>query len=73
MILNYGLDNVTRFSPNNRHSKPFNPLLGETYELVRPDMGYCIVTEQVLYHSYYRVMIPIVIGESSSSDNSITL
>ena len=30
-----------------RHSKPFNPLLGETYELVRPDLGYCLLVEQV--------------------------
>lgn len=30
-----------------RHSKPFNPLLGETFEYVRPDLGYYCVTEQV--------------------------
>ena len=30
-----------------RHSKPFNPLLGETFEYIRPDLGYYCVTEQV--------------------------
>ena len=30
-----------------RHSKPFNPLLGETFEYVRPDLGYYCITEQV--------------------------
>ncbi|CAB4004030.1 oxysterol-binding -related 1-like isoform X2, partial [Paramuricea clavata] len=33
-----------------RVGKPFNPLLGETYELVREDLGYRIVTEQVSHH-----------------------
>ena len=33
-----------------RIGKPFNPLLGETYELVRQDLGYRIVTEQVSHH-----------------------
>lgn len=33
-----------------RHSKPFNPLLGETYELVNKRGGYCVVTEQVSHH-----------------------
>ncbi|XP_019852777.1 PREDICTED: oxysterol-binding protein 1-like [Amphimedon queenslandica] len=33
-----------------RHSKPFNPLLGETYELVRKDLGYCLIAEQVSHH-----------------------
>ncbi|XP_065890057.1 oxysterol-binding protein 1-like [Dysidea avara] len=33
-----------------RHSKPFNPLLGETFEYVRPDLGYYCVTEQVSHH-----------------------
>lgn len=28
--------------------KPFNPLLGETYELVRPDLGYRSLAEQVI-------------------------
>jgi len=30
--------------------KPFNPLLGETYELVRPDKGFKFVAEKVLHH-----------------------
>ena len=31
-------------------SKPFNPLLGETYECVRDDKGFSFVAEQVLHH-----------------------
>jgi hypothetical protein len=30
--------------------KPFNPLLGETYELIREDLGFRIVLEQVSHH-----------------------
>eukprot|EP00042_Codosiga_hollandica_P027819 m.141329 g.141329 ORF g.141329 m.141329 type:complete len:466 (-) comp52597_c0_seq9:364-1761(-) len=30
--------------------KPFNPVLGETYELVDPALGYRSVSEQVLHH-----------------------
>jgi len=33
-----------------RHSKPFNPLLGETYELVNQEGGYCVIVEQVSHH-----------------------
>lgn len=33
-----------------RHSKPFNPLLGETYEQVRTEDGYCLIVEQVSHH-----------------------
>lgn len=31
-------------------NKPFNPLLGETYELVRDDLGFRVVCEQVSHH-----------------------
>jgi oxysterol-binding protein-related protein 1/2 len=42
---------VTNISSNiDRLSKPFNPLLGETYELVRDDLGFRIVCEQVSHH-----------------------
>lgn len=34
----------------NRIAKPFNPLLGETYEYSRPDKGYRIFVEQVKHH-----------------------
>ncbi|KAK9473185.1 Oxysterol-binding protein-domain-containing protein [Dipodascopsis tothii] len=34
----------------NRIAKPFNPLLGETYEYCRPDKGYRFVIEQVSHH-----------------------
>ncbi|XP_035507176.1 oxysterol-binding protein-related protein 6 isoform X3 [Scophthalmus maximus] len=31
-------------------SKPFNPLLGETYECIREDKGFCFLSEQVSHH-----------------------
>lgn len=31
-------------------SKPFNPLLGETYECIREDKGFMFVAEQVSHH-----------------------
>uniref|UniRef100_A0A670ZDU3 Oxysterol-binding protein n=1 Tax=Pseudonaja textilis TaxID=8673 RepID=A0A670ZDU3_PSETE len=31
-------------------SKPFNPVLGETYECVRPDKGFRFLSEQVSHH-----------------------
>lgn len=33
-----------------RIAKPFNPLLGETYEYCRPDKGYRFFVEQVSHH-----------------------
>uniref|UniRef100_A0A8D0H8X2 Oxysterol-binding protein n=1 Tax=Sphenodon punctatus TaxID=8508 RepID=A0A8D0H8X2_SPHPU len=33
-----------------RTGKPFNPLLGETYELVRGDLGFRLISEQVSHH-----------------------
>ncbi|CAL9703296.1 unnamed protein product [Knipowitschia caucasica] len=33
-----------------RTGKPFNPLLGETFELIREDEGYRLVSEQVCHH-----------------------
>lgn len=33
-----------------RVAKPFNPLLGETFEYVRPDKGYRFLIEQVSHH-----------------------
>ncbi|XP_051520447.1 oxysterol-binding protein-related protein 3-like isoform X1 [Myxocyprinus asiaticus] len=30
--------------------KPFNPILGETYECVRPDKGFRFISEQVSHH-----------------------
>lgn len=42
---------VTGISANiDRLSKPFNPLLGETYELDREDLGFKIILEQVSHH-----------------------
>lgn len=34
----------------NRVAKPFNPLLGETYEYARPDQGFRMMAEQVSHH-----------------------
>lgn len=34
----------------NRIAKPFNPLLGETFEYCRPDQNYRLITEQVSHH-----------------------
>ncbi|KAI5810248.1 Oxysterol-binding protein-domain-containing protein [Peziza echinospora] len=34
----------------NRIAKPFNPLLGETYEYARPDKGFRFFVEQVSHH-----------------------
>ncbi|KAK6063733.1 oxysterol-binding protein [Seiridium cupressi] len=33
-----------------RVAKPFNPMLGETFEYVRPDKGYRFFTEQISHH-----------------------
>lgn len=33
-----------------RTGKPFNPLLGETYELMREEEGYRLISEQVSHH-----------------------
>lgn len=33
-----------------RVGKPFNPLLGETYELIREDLGFKLIAEQVSHH-----------------------
>lgn len=33
-----------------RVAKPFNPLLGETFEYARPDKGYRVFIEQVSHH-----------------------
>ncbi|KAM9341849.1 oxysterol-binding protein-related protein 2-like [Pholidichthys leucotaenia] len=33
-----------------RTGKPFNPLLGETYELTREELGFRLVSEQVSHH-----------------------
>lgn len=41
----------------NRIAKPFNPLLGETYEYSRPDKGYRLFAEQVSHHPPIGAMI----------------
>ena len=37
-------------STTGRVAKPFNPLLGETYEYARPDKGYRFLIEQISHH-----------------------
>uniref|UniRef100_A0A8C7EE53 Oxysterol-binding protein n=1 Tax=Nothoprocta perdicaria TaxID=30464 RepID=A0A8C7EE53_NOTPE len=44
--------------------KPFNPVLGETYECVRPDRGFRFVSEQVCHH-------PPVSACHAESDNFV--
>lgn len=36
-------------------SKPFNPVLGETYECIREDKGFQFFAEQVLYAAAIRI------------------
>ena len=44
-----------------RTSKPFNPLLGETYEYVRKDRGFRYISEQVSHHPVcFRTMIYLI-------------
>ncbi|XP_044071921.1 oxysterol-binding protein-related protein 6 isoform X4 [Siniperca chuatsi] len=43
-------------------SKPFNPLLGETYECIREDKGFCFFSEQVSHHP----PISACLGESKN-------
>uniref|UniRef100_A0A669PUQ9 Oxysterol-binding protein n=1 Tax=Phasianus colchicus TaxID=9054 RepID=A0A669PUQ9_PHACC len=45
-------------------SKPFNPVLGETYECVRPDRGFRFISEQVSHH-------PPISACHAESDNFI--
>merc|ERR1719239_877538 len=37
-------------SNEDRTTKPFNPLLGETFEYIRQDLGYRFLGEQVAHH-----------------------
>ncbi|KAI8906381.1 Oxysterol-binding protein-domain-containing protein [Gorgonomyces haynaldii] len=44
----YAMSNYS--STPGRVNKPFNPILGETFELVRPDKGFRYLSEQVAHH-----------------------
>ncbi|PVU94946.1 hypothetical protein BB561_002146 [Smittium simulii] len=44
--------------------KPFNPIIGETYQLVRPDLGFRFISEKVSHH-------PLVIACHAESQNYI--
>jgi hypothetical protein len=47
-IMGFGVSN---YATNiNRIKKPFNPLLGETYELDCKELGYRFISEQVFHH-----------------------
>uniref|UniRef100_A0A914XWP8 Oxysterol-binding protein n=1 Tax=Panagrolaimus superbus TaxID=310955 RepID=A0A914XWP8_9BILA len=48
LISAFALSNVS--SNNVRLSKPFNPLLYETYELSKPQFGFKFIAEQVSHH-----------------------
>ena len=47
-------------------SKPFNPILGETYEYVREDLGFKFISEQVhinnLMHIFLTCYVHVVEG-----------
>ena len=47
--------------------KPFNPLLGETYELVRPDRGFQFISEKVSHHP------PLMAGHADGERWSIDM
>jgi hypothetical protein len=49
VCLYHSTQNVTNHSFF-RFYKPFNPLLGETFESVRDDLGYTVISEQVCHH-----------------------
>ncbi|KAL2911287.1 hypothetical protein HK105_209244 [Polyrhizophydium stewartii] len=48
LVAAYAMSNYS--STVGRVNKPFNPMLGETYELVRPDKRYRYLSEQVCHH-----------------------
>lgn len=52
-----------------RVAKPFNPLLGETFEYARPDKGYRFFVEQVSHHP----PIGAVYSESANWDYYVSL
>ncbi|MCJ1353726.1 MAG: hypothetical protein MMC33_003713 [Icmadophila ericetorum] len=43
------------------HRKPFNPMLGETFELVREDRGFRFIAEKVCHH-------PVILACQAESD-----
>ncbi|PVU98935.1 hypothetical protein BB559_001154 [Furculomyces boomerangus] len=48
LVASYAMSNYS--STFGRIAKPFNPLLGETYEYVRPDKRFRAFSEQVVHH-----------------------
>ena len=51
---------ISAYSSTRTTHKPFNPLLGETYECVREDKGFRYISEQVSHHP--PVCMPLVQG-----------
>ncbi|TPX30518.1 hypothetical protein SmJEL517_g05937 [Synchytrium microbalum] len=49
LITAFAISSVA-YSANKARRKPFNPLLGETYECVRPDKGFRFISEKVSHH-----------------------
>ena len=41
---------VSPYAATTRTAKPFNPILGETFEMMRDDLGYRYFAEQVSHH-----------------------
>jgi len=41
---------ISPYSSTTRIAKPFNPILGETFEMDRPDLGFRSIAEQVSHH-----------------------
>ena len=41
---------ISPYSATTRTAKPFNPILGETFEMLRDDLGYRYFAEQVSHH-----------------------
>ena len=52
-----------------RVAKPFNPLLGETFEYARPDKGYRFFVEQVSHHP----PIGAIYSESANWDYYVSM
>ena len=42
-----------------RGRKPFNPIMGETYELIREDLGWKFISEQVHFCQYLKMLSPV--------------
>lgn len=57
-LLYVALFAIASYAPTKYRSsrKPFNPLLGQTFELVRPDKGIKFIAEKVVHHPNWTVV-----------------